>query len=374
MELQKILKFLAFKVNHFQGVLLPFSMKLNSYQKIALTTVFATLFLILVGGIVRSTGSGMGCPDWPKCFGSWIPPTSVEELPEGYQEIFVEKRVKKNEKIAGYLERLGFTEIAYEIKNDPDIKREEEFNATKTWIEYLNRLVGAVIGILVFLTFLSSLKYWKSYRAIPILSFLAVFLTGFQGWLGSIVVSTNLLPGMITVHMILAMVIVNLLLYGAFKASENYVRIDINESLKTKLWNIGLVILILSTIQMILGTQVREEIDSIKNVSSEMIPPRSTWIESLGQIFDFHRTFSWLLVISGVYLGYLLWKEKIRGQLKKIGIINVALIVAQILIGIGLAYLDVPKILQVLHLVGIALMICAQFLMLLMLKVRSKSN
>jgi len=349
-------------------------MKLNSYQKIALTTVFATLFLILVGGVVRSTGSGMGCPDWPKCFGSWIPPTSVEELPDGYQEIFVEKRVKKNEKIAGYLESLGFTDTAYEIKNDPDIKREEEFNATKTWIEYLNRLVGAVIGILVFLTFLSSLKYWKSNRTIPALSFLAVFLTGFQGWLGSIVVSTNLLPGMITVHMILAMVIVNLLLYGAFKASENYVRIDIDESLRGKLWNIGLIILILSTIQMILGTQVREEVDLIKNVVSDMIPPRSTWIESLGQIFDVHRTFSWLLVISGAYLGYLIWNEEITGQLKRIGVINVALIFAQILIGVGIAYLDVPKILQVLHLVGIAFMICAEFLMLLMLRVKPKTS
>jgi len=349
-------------------------MKLNSFQKIALTTVFATLFLILVGGIVRSTGSGMGCPDWPKCFGSWIPPTSVEELPDGYQEHYVEKRVKKNEKIAGYLDVLGLAELAHEIENDPDIKREEEFNATKTWIEYLNRLVGAVIGILIFLTFLSSLKYWKSNRSIPLLSFLAVLLTGFQGWLGSIVVSTNLLPGMITLHMILAMVIVNLLLYGAFKASESYVKIEIDESLRRKLWNVGLVILILSTIQMILGTQVREEVDLIKNVATGVVPPRSTWIESLGQIFVTHRTFSWLLIISGAYLGYALWKEEITGQLRKIGIINVALILAQVLIGVGLAYLDVPKVLQVLHLLGIALMICAEFLMLLMLGVRSQAT
>ena len=123
---------------------------------------------------------------------------------------------------------------------------------------------------------------------------------------------------------------------------------------------------------MILGTQVREEVDLIKNVSSGTVPPRSTWIESLGKIFEIHRTFSWLLVISGAYLGYLLWKEEITGQLKKIGVINVILIAAQVFIGVGLAYFDVPKILQVLHLVGIALMICAEFLMLLMLKVRKK--
>ncbi len=360
------MKFLARKVNHFQGVLLPLSMKLNSYQKTAITTVFATLFLILVGGIVRSTGSGMGCPDWPKCFGSWIPPTSVDELPSNYREVFVEQRVEKNEKIVSYLEALGFNEIAHQIENDPNIKREEAFNATKTWIEYLNRLVGAVIGILVFLTFLRSLSYWRTKRSITFLSASAVLLTGFQGWLGSIVVSTNLLPGMISLHMVLAMVIVTLLLYCAYKTSEDLVKINIDNSLRKKLYVTAIIILVLSTIQMILGTQVREEIDVIKNSLTDTVPPRSIWIDSLGQIFEIHRTFSWLLAISGGYLGFVLWKEEITGQLKKVGITNVALIFAQILIGIGLAYLDVPKILQVLHLVGIALMICCQFLMILM--------
>lgn len=346
-------------------------MKLNSFQKTALTTVLATLFLILVGGVVRSTGSGMGCPDWPKCFGSWVPPTTVEQLPEGYKKIYADQRLEKNEKIVSYLETLGFDELAHDIENDPNVKREEEFNVTKTWIEYINRLTGAIIGILVFLTFLLSISYWSSSPSITISSFLAVFLTGFQGWLGSIVVSTNLLPGTITVHMVLAMVIVNLLLYAAFKATKQYVRIGINSSAKKKLWYVGLVILVLTTIQMILGTEVREEVDLIKNAIPELVPPRSTWIESLGQIFKTHRTFSWLLVISGAYLGYILWKEEITGQLKKIGIVNVILIFVQILIGVGLAYLSMPKTLQVLHLIGVSLMICTEFLMLLMLNVKS---
>ena len=59
-------------------------MKLNLYQKTALSTIAATLFLIMVGGIVRAAGAGLGCPDWPKCYGLWIPPMHVSDLPSGF--------------------------------------------------------------------------------------------------------------------------------------------------------------------------------------------------------------------------------------------------------------------------------------------------
>src|SRR5690606_22712910 len=103
----------------------------------------------LAGGIVRSTGSGMGCPDWPKCFGQYIPPTSVSQLPEDYQEKFVAQRVEKNERFADLLDKIGKGHLADEIRKDPSILEPEVFNVSKTWTEYINRLTGAITGFVL---------------------------------------------------------------------------------------------------------------------------------------------------------------------------------------------------------------------------------
>jgi cytochrome c oxidase assembly protein subunit 15 len=149
--------------------------------KFTILTLGLLYILIAAGSIVRSTGSGMGCPDWPKCFGQWVPPTSEAELPANYHEIYAER---------GY--------------------QNTQFNPTKTWTEYTNRLVGVSIGLLIFLTAVSSRIFLKSDKTIFYLSLTSFFLVGFQGWLGSSVVASNLKPVVITLHMLLALVIVAL--------------------------------------------------------------------------------------------------------------------------------------------------------------------
>ena len=119
---------------------------LRRFRRWGIVTVVATIFLIWVGGWVRSTGSGMGCPDWPKCFDLWIPPTAEAQLPPNYLEEYVKMRQRKNERVAKTLSRMGMADLADKIKNDPSVYEHEPFNLYKTWTEYINRVIGVLVG------------------------------------------------------------------------------------------------------------------------------------------------------------------------------------------------------------------------------------
>lgn len=346
---------------------------LNSFRRISLITVLAVYFLILVGGIVRSTGSGMGCPDWPKCFGSWVPPTSVNQLPSDYQEIYLRKRVEKNEKFVAQLDRLGFKNKAEEIRNDKSILIEEEFNPTKTWIEYINRLIGAVIGVLVLLTFIKSLSLWSLDKLIPVLAFFNLILVLFQAWIGSIVVSTNLLTWMITLHMVLALLIVCLLLYIHYRSYKLAYPIKPMTEKPKRLYSILLIAFLLMVIQIVLGTQVRETVDMIAFEYGNML--RGEWIENLGLEFLIHRSFS--LLILGVHLLFIykIYKYSLRhANVFKWSQLLLLVLFLEIMTGVGMAYFAIPAFLQPLHLLLGSLIIGIQFIILLQLSDQKKLN
>jgi cytochrome c oxidase assembly protein subunit 15 len=110
------------------------------FTRISQLTLIFVFLVIIAGAVVRASGSGMGCPDWPKCFGKWIPPTDVSELPADYKERY-----------AGEHHAVA------------------EFNAANTWTEYINRLCGAVLGILIFIQFIMSFRFRKIDKNIVVL-------------------------------------------------------------------------------------------------------------------------------------------------------------------------------------------------------------
>lgn len=309
------------------------------YKKWAAWTLVTLYLLILIGGIVRAAGAGMGCPDWPRCFGSWVPPTDVSQLPENYKEIYGAK-----------------------------LKGEVEFNAVKTWIEYVNRLFGVFTGGWIFLTFLASVPFLKSDRSsIFYLSLSALLLVGFQGWLGSKVVSTELHPVMVTLHMLLAIVIVFVLLFSYAKVSYiDKVSLEKLKGGKGVLNRWVLAAIMLTTVQVMLGTQVREGIDVV--AASLGYERRAEWIDNVGTAYWIHRSFS--ILVLGVTLGlvYSIRKETIgNGVMNRLARYMVVVLVIETVVGIVLGYLAIPAVLQPVHLTLAVVILGIQFVMFLFL-------
>lgn len=307
------------------------------FRKLGIVTIITVYLLVLAGGIVRSTGSGMGCPDWPKCFGRYIPPTHVSELPANYQEIYGAK-----------------------------LHGEVEFNATKTWIEYVNRLLGAITGILVLATFVVSIfSYFKKDKVIVFLSFLSVLLIGANGVLGKYVVDSFLKPGVVTLHMLLAVLVIFVILYAIARAWSEVINAETIQN-KSQLNKVIIITLVLSTLQVLLGTQVREAIDRV--IANPVFGyNRNTWIEQMGLPFYIHRTYS--LVILGFHI-YLIWliKKNIKpqGLIYKYMIALVAIVVIEIFTGAIMAYFGVPAYIQPIHLTLSIISLGIQFIILLL--------
>ncbi len=317
--------------------------------------VLILIYLIVVAGsLVRITGSGMGCPDWPKCFGQWVPPTELSELPADYREAYLLKREKKVEKFCRFLTVLGMHETAVRIQSNPVVYVEEAFNARKTWTEYLNRVVGFLAGNAMLIAFVWMLVVYRK-RKFVLLMLLNLILMGIEGWFGSIVVATNLVPWTITVHLFLALVIIGIQLYLVYSMGRgSKTTIVLNRSMRIVLW----LILLITFYQMFLGTQVRESIDLLVKQGYS----RTQWMDKIGVEFLIHRSFSWLVLIL---LGWMFWKNE---KTQKYAIIRwtFGLLALELISGVLLAYVDMPGLVRTSHLIfasvlfGILLYTCFQ--------------
>lgn len=302
------------------------------FRRLALNTVITLYFLIIAGGVVRSTGAGMGCPDWPKCFGRWVPPTEASQLPANYKEIYGAK-----------------------------LKGEVEFNPVKTWIEYVNRLLGAFTGVMIFLTLLASIPFLKTGdKQIFYFSLAAFVLTGFQGWLGAKVVSFELMPVVVTLHMLLAIVIVFVLLYLFTWSGYAGNALKLNEGSEKALSGIGLLVMTLSLFQILLGTQVREAIDEV--IVRLGYHARTEWIDELGLSFYIHRSFSLVVFVANVFWINKILKSGNRNTIGgKIARACFWILILEIATGILMAYFGVPPFAQPMHLTLAILLIGLQF-------------
>lgn len=287
-------------------------------------TIAIVYLLILAGSVVRTTGAGMGCPDWPRCFGSWVPPTEASQLPPDYR-----------------------TRYATQLHGV------EEFNATKTWTEYINRLLGVATGFFIFVTVLVAMPFRKSDPKIFYLAVLAFVLVAFEGWLGKLVVDTNLRQGMVTLHMLVALVIVCVLIYAVawpqLGAWQYY-----DHSLHRRLRILAFGGLLLVFVQVGLGTTVREQVDAL--LAQTRARPNITTELLAYSLFLVHRSFSILLVAAAALLLYFAMKMDTAHLLFRVALGIAVAMGMTVGAGMVLSYLALPLWAQPAHLVGGALL------------------
>jgi len=287
---------------------------MKSFKIISMITLVAVYALIFVGGSVRSSGAGMGCPDWPTCFGLWIPPVSDSQLPHNYQEIYAAH---------------GYSDTA--------------FNPVHTWTEYLNRLAGVLVGLLVIFTFFASLTFIKSKRKIVIWSGLNVLLIGFEGWLGAYVVSSNLKPLIVSIHMLMALVIIAILNATQIWADDRH-----NSNIENHLSRYKMPLLAGLVTVIAVGTQLRESIDKIgADIGTIGILSQHT----VTSLLLFH---GWLA--AGISIGLILFLLMLKqNRLDTRSHWLAGILIGQVIVGVVLVKLELPAALQPLHLLNAVL-------------------
>ena len=134
---------------------------MTRFQKLAATTVAGTLLLVTLGVVVRATDSGLGCPDWPFCYGQVLP-------------------------------SLG---------------------DSKAWIEWLHRTVAAVLGLLILAQAVVAYRDHRDRRSLVWGSLGAVALVGFQAYLGRQTVLEGNTAESVTAHLATSQALLGLLVY-----------------------------------------------------------------------------------------------------------------------------------------------------------------
>ena len=292
-------------------------------------TLVVVLLLILAGGIVRSSGSGMGCPDWPLCFGQVIPPLVESDLPANYQEIYAER---------GYADT--------------------RFNALKTWTEYLNRLLGALTGLMVLvqavLAFLllrtrsvsmaasassgagvsGSTAFWAA--------LLALVLVLVQGGIGAWVVASHLQGSIVTLHLALAWVLMGVQVGLGVHLSGRPAQVW--SIPRSEAWAMGFWLLLL-LVQLFLGAGVREAVDAWTPVyATDVFEMRV-----LGAVYMAHKNLWMLIMLGGAWLAYRLWTQCPDGQARFWSLLAMASLTLQVMSGLWMVLGALPALPRTLH-------------------------
>ena len=174
---------------------------MSRYQTLTVVTVLATLALIAVGSTVRTTGSGLGCPDWPLCHGRPLPP----------------------------LERTAI-------------------------IEWSHRTVAAIVGVLILVQAIWTVRAFRHDRALTALALLSLPLLAIEAYLGRITVQRELPPEVVALHLFTALTLIALLGLMAAFAVQGAQRIRIDTPERRRFMRVALCAAAVTAAVLVFGT------------------------------------------------------------------------------------------------------------------------
>jgi cytochrome c oxidase assembly protein subunit 15 len=283
----------------------------------ALTAAFVLgVFVVFAGATVRATGSGMGCPDWPLCYGCWIPPVSVSQLPADYAQKYA---------VGG---------------------RPAEFDAVKTWIEYVNRLSGAAVSAGVLVSLVLTVPALRSRPSLGVLTALSAVVLALVAWLGAKVVDSYLAAHAVTAHLLTAYALLLLLLAQkeiverAIRGPRPRARLALAAALAA----VGVAFVG----QWLLGIRTREEVEAwLWNQDLA----RSVW-EAWGGAYDLHKLAGVAVGLSAAALAWLGWRTRTTDpRAWKLALTCAGLVAAQAAVGVVLWVGQLPAWAKPAHLV-----------------------
>ena len=254
---------------------------MTRFSKLAIAAAVATFVLIAVGGLVRATDSGLGCPDWPLCFGDWIPPADLH-----------------------------------------------------AWIEHTHRLVAAVfvgpmVGAMGLITVFSSRRSDRPFLAGAVVAGVLVIV---QSALGAMVVLERLAPELVTAHLGMALIVFAAVIFLADRANAGPMPAV---HLRPSLTRLAGATAVLVFAQMLLGSWVTGHAAGLAYadfplMNGELVPAVAGEQQA---IHAAHRGMSLLVAAVALWLAVRVWRVADAPRARRLAGWIVGLVAVQILLG-----------------------------------------
>jgi heme a synthase len=315
-------------------------MSFTWFKRLTIIAAVLAMCVVVLGAYVRLSDAGLGCPDWPGCYGTLTVPQSNEA-------------------------------ISFAQANYPDSTIETH----KAWKEMIHRYLAGSLGLIVLALFVLA---WKNKTQINVSPWLTTFLLGlitFQAMLGMWTVTMLLKPVVVSAHLLGGMATLALLTWLADRHWEKSYLSFLQSKKDGVLIRFGLVVLFC---QIFLGgwtstnyaalactdfptchgawipnMDFKDAFHLIRDLG-ESADGGNLTLESLTAIQWTHRIGA---IITLIYLGFLAINSLKYAQLKMLSYMLIAILIAQISLGIANLVLHLPLVLAVAHNFGAALLV-----------------